>query len=129
MIAPVESRKAGGVLSSNMGIRRVFRPGSQPCLSAFPELEGAEREDLFTWLEAVADTSIDAVLDLSARPWHVAEVNAVIGVFEAAQPLASWIILRVAGEWRLLRPADGFISMPATALREVLGWIEPWGTA
>lgn len=102
---------------------RVLRPGARPHLSAFPGLGRADRQDLSEWSRRIADSGIDAVLDLSARPWRVAEAAAVIGVFETAKPLATWIVLQLAGEWLLLRPADGFISPPSATLRDVLGRI------
>lgn len=152
----MESREAGGAASRNLGggesgtgdpgraelggaelgreggggpgARRMLRPGGQPCLSAFPGLGWAERRDLSDWSHRIAGSGIDAILDLSARPWRVTGAAAVIGVFETAKPLATWIILHLAGEWLLLRPADGFISPPSATLRDVLGRIEPPGT-
>jgi hypothetical protein len=133
MISPVQSREASGVSSQSLGTRRAFRPGIQPRLSAFPGLGTTDRQDLSNWLRSVADSGIDAVLDLSARPWRLSEGAAIIGVFETARPTATWLIVRHADEWLLLRPADGFISAPSATLRDVLGGIElqgrPGGTA
>jgi len=89
-------------------------------VSAFAALDVADRRMLADWLAEGLPAGVDAVLDLSSRPWNVSGAGAIIGVFEAAQPLATWILVHHDAGWMMLRPASGFVSDPAGSLADLL---------
>jgi hypothetical protein len=100
----------------------------------FNELDATSRATLGDWLASASNGSgagrIDTVLDLSRRPWNVADARTIIGVFEPGQGSASWLLVGHVGHvghraaWTLVRCEDGFVSETRPTLGEILGLID-----
>ncbi len=101
-----------------------------PVAQTFAGLDDAEQVILARWLHRVGtrislERGINLAIDLSARPWNIAGVSVVIGVFEAGKDQASWLIVRAAGRWVLAQCSDGFVSDEMPSLQAVLDIIAP----
>jgi len=92
--------------------------------SAFAGLDDADRQILSGWLERARARGIDAVVDLSVRPWGVGGTGVIVGVFDAGEDRASWLIVGHRTGWTLARCGDGFISEVMTSLPAVLALID-----
>ncbi len=96
----------------------------------FTGLDSASRASLTDWLASAAAGAgagagcIDTVLDLSHRPWRVADARTIIGVFERGKPSASWLIVRHRSLWTLVRCGDSAVSETRSTLGEILGLID-----
>jgi hypothetical protein len=93
-------------------------------LSAFAGLDEADHEVLSRWLARAGFRGIDAAIDLSARPWGVSSAGVIVGVFDAGEDRASWLIVGYHAGWTLARCSDGFISDVMTSLPAVLALID-----
>ena len=91
--------------------------------NAFVGLEPLDRHTLLAWLKRAGPLGIDAVIDLTARPWTLIGTPIVLGVFERCNDHATWLIIE-SGGWLAVRCRDGFIPSTSTSLRHVLGHIE-----
>jgi hypothetical protein len=89
----------------------------------FTGFDAAESQTLADWLQAAKARGIDAVVDLAPRPWCVAGVKAIAGVFERNRPLAAWLIVRCDAGWLLARP-NGLISEVLPGLSDILAEIQ-----
>lgn len=89
----------------------------------FAGLDVADRQVLADWLACKSPDGVDAVLDLTARPWNLAGIGPIIGVFEAAKLRATWLILRHPDGWLLIDPGDGSVSDLCATLAGVLASI------
>jgi hypothetical protein len=117
------SGTAGQHLTAPYGVRPADEIGA---MSAFAGLVAADRQALADWLVRQAPAHIDAVRDLSARPWNLAGIGPIIGIFEPGKPLASWLIAHHAQGWLVVRPSDGSMADPAATLADALGLLRPW---
>jgi hypothetical protein len=90
---------------------------------SFMGLEWADGQILSDWLEQAEARDIDAAIDLSLRPWHIAGVPVIVGIFERNRSEASWLIVRSPAGWMLAGCSDGSISDVSTALTDVLALI------
>lgn len=112
---------------------------------AFAGLDLADRQVLADWLSVarvgqiatsggIANSSwtdgpgqIDRVIDFARRPWNVAGLDAVIGIFEAGSPAASWLLVRYESRWVLAQVGDditgGTVSEVCDSLAEALDLI------
>jgi hypothetical protein len=88
----------------------------------FTGFDAAESQSLVDWLATAKARGIDAVIDLAPRPWNVAGVQAIAGVFKRNLPLASWLIVRCDAGWLLTRP-DGSVSDVSPVLSDILAQI------
>ncbi|HQT78746.1 MAG TPA: hypothetical protein PLD10_16960 [Rhodopila sp.] len=113
-------RTPGSCLANPFGVRL---DAGIPAMSSFAGLDAADRQVLAEWLARKSPDGVDAVLDLTARPWNLAGACVIIGVFEPARPLATWLILRHPDGWLLIRPGDGFVSDLCATLTGVLASI------
>jgi hypothetical protein len=96
----------------------------------FTGLDPASRASLTDWLASATEGAgagagrIDTVLDLSHRPWNVADAQTIIGVFEQGKPSASWLIVWHRSLWTLVRCGDGAVSEACPALGDILGLLD-----
>jgi hypothetical protein len=90
---------------------------------AFHALTAAERRTLGGWASAVQACGIDTVQDLRCRPWRCPTADSIIGVFQAGQKLAAWLVVGQQGYWAVARCADGAISAPVDSLAEALALV------
>jgi hypothetical protein len=79
-------------------------PGLEACHSG---LLAAERALLGDW---VPPPWVDAVIDLSARPWRVEGARAVLGIFAFGQDRAGWLVIGGAGGWAMTRCSAGYTA-------------------
>jgi hypothetical protein len=63
-------------------------------------------------------------MDLSVRPWGVNGAGVIIGVFDAGEDRASWLIVGHSAGWTLARCGDGFISDVMISLPAALALID-----
>jgi hypothetical protein len=98
------------------GATWVLRAGT------FSGLDTADRQVLSDWLDHAH--GIDTVIDLGARPWNIAGARAIFGVFQPGMVRASWLIVRHASGWTVVRPSDGFVSDVMDSLREILAVLD-----
>ena len=91
--------------------------------NAFVGLEPLDRHTLLAWLKRAGPLGIDAVIDLTARPWTLIGTPIVLGVFERCNDHAIWLIVE-SGGWLAVRCRDGFIPPTSKSLMHVLGHIE-----
>jgi hypothetical protein len=119
-------RSAVNDLAISSGVR--FTAGGEetrvPAPPTFTGLNDADCHILSAWLDRAGTLGIDAAVDLSVRPWGVSGVGAIIGVFDAGQDRASWLIVGHGSGWTLARCVDGFISDVTNSLPAVLALID-----
>jgi hypothetical protein len=89
----------------------------------FADLDRADREVLMDWLAAARANGVDAAIDLAARSWGAGELDAVIGVFEAGHPAASWLLVRYQAHWVVATVDDASISAVCDTLAQALDLI------
>jgi hypothetical protein len=89
----------------------------------FKGLGKTDRKVLTDWLARAGAGEIDTVIDLSGRPWNVANASLIVGVYETDKADASWLIVRDGTSWALARCADGFISDGSMSLSDILALI------
>jgi ABC-type uncharacterized transport system permease subunit len=111
------SSSVGFIAGGNEGI---WVAGS----SVFAGLDDGDREVLSHWLARAGFRGIDAAIDLSVRPWGVSGAGVIIGVFDAGEDRASWLIVGHHAEWTLARCCDGLISDVMTSLPAALALID-----
>lgn len=68
---------------------------------------------------------IDAVEDLTVRPWPCPITGIVIGVFQASVTAADWLVIGHNGAWAVAACADGQVSRTLHSLAEALAVIYP----
>jgi hypothetical protein len=90
---------------------------------SFMGLDGADGQILSDWLEQAQTRGIDTAIDLSVRPWNVAGVQIIVGIFERDRSKASWLIVHCPAGWMLAGCSDGSISEVLAALSDVLALI------
>ncbi|HEY1413993.1 MAG TPA: hypothetical protein VGF36_17740 [Rhodopila sp.] len=99
-----------------------------PGTGTFTGLDDADQQVLSDWLDQAGARGIDAALDFSVRPWGVTGTGAIVGVFEAGEHHASWLLVRRGSGWVLARRRDGFVSDEMSSLPAVLALIDAnWG--
>jgi hypothetical protein len=92
--------------------------------STFVGLDDADQQILSDWLVRAGARGIDAAVDLSVRPWGVGGAGVIIGIFDAGEDRASWLVVGHNTGWTLARCGDGFISDVMTSLPAVLALID-----
>jgi len=87
-------------------------------------LDECDLQVLVAWLGHARTRGIDAIMDLTVRPWNVSGAEAILGVFESHNEQASWLIVRCVSGWTVARCADGFVSNASIFLAEILDLID-----
>jgi hypothetical protein len=90
--------------------------------ATFSGMDAVDRQVLSGWLDGAG--GIDTVKDLTDRPWNIAGVQAIFGVFETGNDQASWLIVQSASGWALARPVDGSVSDELGSLPAILRLID-----
>jgi hypothetical protein len=91
----------------------------------FAGLDLLDRQVLMNWLAIARTSGVEAVADFTPRPWHLAGLDVVIGIFEKDQPAASWLLVRYQSRWVVATIRNDRISDVCSTLTEALsliGW-------
>jgi hypothetical protein len=132
---PVEADRVAGFdvavarfTVNRRGASRVSQAGLFMGL-AFSGLDSADGQILSDWLKQAEACGINAAVDLSVRPWHVAGAPVIVGIFEKNRSKASWLVVRCTAGWMLVGCSDGSISEVSAMLTDILALIgdEPPG--
>ena len=83
-------------------------------------LSSTERRYLERWQRAARAVGIDAIEDLSQRPWPCSVGGAVIGVFVEGGEAAAWLVVKHNGRWAVARCADSTVSPSVGSLADAL---------
>jgi hypothetical protein len=92
---------------------------------AFGTLTTAQRRYLLGWTEAARASGIDAVEDLTRRPWPGCEAETVIGIFQSGHLLATWLIVGNGESWAVACCRDVTVSEPVASLADALHSVSP----
>ena len=92
---------------------------------AFSTLSPDEQTLLQNWQSAARAVGIDAVQDLTSRPWPSHIDGTVIGVFEAGREAASWLVICHDSTWAVAFCAEGAVSGALSSLTAALSLIHP----
>ncbi len=92
---------------------------------AFAGLSSDERRQLREWQISARAISIDAVEDLTSRPWPSPVAGTVIGVFTAGSEAARWLVVGEQGAWAVACCTQGDVSQALNSLVEALAVIYP----
>ncbi len=92
---------------------------------AFGLLTSDERRHLREWQVSAQAIGIDAVEDLTSRPWPCSVAGTVIGVFIAGSTAARWLVVGNEGAWAVARCVEGDVSRTLNSLAEALTVIFP----
>jgi len=103
----------------------LIHPPRPTTAQAFGALMVPQRRYLFGWSEAARTTGIDAVEDLSLRPWPECDAETIIGVFRSGHLLASWLIVGHGGTWAVAFCGDGTVSDSVATLADALHLVCP----
>jgi hypothetical protein len=117
--APARARLAAADRFFNPDRGEAFR---MLLAGTFSGLDCVSRASLAAWLAGAG--GIDTVLDLSQRPWNVADAAAIIGVFERGNASASWLIVRHRSLWTLVRCGDAAVCETCATLGDILRLID-----
>ena len=90
---------------------------------SFVGLSSDERRYLREWRISARAIGIDAVEDLSFRPWPGPIAGIVIGVFAAGSKEARWLVVGEEGAWAVAGCRESDISQPLNSLAEALAVI------
>jgi hypothetical protein len=92
---------------------------------AFSALSSDERRHLRQWQVAARAIGVDAVEDLTLRPWPCTVAWAVIGVFTARSKAAHWLVVGDDDAWAVAYCGQGEVSRTLESLAEALALIYP----
>ncbi len=92
---------------------------------SFTGLNADERRHLREWQASARAMGIDAVEDLTLRPWPCRVAGTVIGVFTAGSKAARWLVVGQESAWAVAYCAEGEVSRTLNALAEALALIYP----
>ncbi len=92
---------------------------------SFSGLSLDERRHLREWQVSARTMGIDAVEDLTLRPWPCPVAGTVIGVFNAGSKAAQWLVVGQDGAWAVACCAEGEVSRTLNSLAEALAVIYP----
>jgi len=94
---------------------------SQP----FGGLSSEELRHLREWQVSAMAIGIDAVEDLTSRPWPCPVSGTVIGVFTAGSKAARWLVVANGAAWAVASCSKGDVSRTLNSLAEALAVIHP----
>jgi hypothetical protein len=89
----------------------------------FTGLDRVDRKVLSDWLQRAEVRGIDTAIDLSVRPWNIAGIPVIVGIFEKNRSQATWLIIHCIDGWVLARCGDGSVSDVSGALSDILALI------
>jgi hypothetical protein len=89
----------------------------------FGALSSDERRCLGEWRTAARAVGIDAVDDLTFRPWPCELAGVVIGVFTAGSETADWLVIGEDGAWAVACCASRDVSPRLNSLTDALATI------
>jgi len=89
----------------------------------FPGLSSDERDHLREWQNAAKSIGVDAIEDLTSRPWPCPIGGTVIGVFKAGAEAAAWLVIGHNGTWAVAFCAENRVSQTFDSLAEALAVI------
>ncbi len=92
---------------------------------SFRALTSDERRHLRAWQSSARSIGIDAVEDLTERPWPCPIAESVIGVFQGGSTAAQWLVIGHNGAWAVACCADGEVSRTLSSFAEALVMIYP----
>ena len=92
---------------------------------SFGGLSSNERRCLREWRISAMAIGIDAVEDLTFRPWPRPVLGTVIGVFTQGSKAASWLVVGEEGAWAVACCTKGDVSPALGSLAEALAVIHP----
>ena len=92
---------------------------------SFGGLSSDERRYLREWRISAMANGIDAVEDLTSRPWPCPVSGTVIGVFTRGSEAAGWLVVGEAGAWAVACCTKGDVSQALSSLAEALALIHP----
>lgn len=87
---------------------------------AFRALTPDERAHLSNWRRASLSVGIDAVEDLTSRPWPGPIADVVIGVYRFGEAMASWLVIGQNGQWVVASCTDNSVSEQFDSLAAAL---------
>jgi hypothetical protein len=95
---------------------------------SFTVLSSAERRQLREWHSVAKVIGIDAVEDLTLRPWPCPVAETVIGIFQTGSTTARWLVIGDKGAWAVACCLEGDVSRTFESLTEALAVIYPGET-
>ena len=93
--------------------------------TSFSGLGPDERRHLREWQTIARTIGIDAIEDLTSRPWPYPLTGTVIGVFRSGSEAAHWLVISQNGTWAVACCAEGTVSPAMQSLDEALAVIYP----
>jgi hypothetical protein len=95
---------------------------------AFNELSADDRLRLRSWQSGAKRIGVDAVEELTSRPWPTSVSGIVIGIFRAGSDTARWLVVGRDCQWVVAFCEEREVSRTLPSLAEALELIYP-GTA
>jgi hypothetical protein len=89
----------------------------------FARLSPAEYRYLEQWLSAARAVGIDAIEDLSQRPWPFAVDAVVIGVFVEEVETATWLVVQHERRWAVACCATNTVAPSVESIADALAQI------
>ena len=89
----------------------------------FDGLTLLERRYLEQWLRAACAVGIDAIENLSQRPWPFPVDGIVIGVFVEGGEAATWLVVQHNGRWAVACCANNTVSPSVESIADALAQI------
>ena len=96
---------------------------------ALNRLSDDERRQLLEWQVRARVIRVDAVEDLTSRPWSHPISGCVIGLFQSGSEAARWLVVGQDGAWAVAYCVEGKVSGTLCSLSEALALIYPGGSA
>jgi len=88
-------------------------------------LSSKELRHLREWLISATAIGIDAIEDLTSRPWPSPVWGTVIGAFATGSEAAGWLLVAKEGLWVVVTCSTGEVSPALNSLAEALAVIHP----
>ena len=89
----------------------------------FDGLTPLERRHLEQWLRAARAVGIDAIENLSRRPWPFPVDGIVIGVFVEESEAATWLVVQHNGRWAVAFCANNTVLPSVESIADALAQI------
>src|SRR5215472_16686212 len=92
---------------------------------AFTELSADERRRLRSWQSRAKQIGVDAVEDLTRRPWPTPVSRVVVGIFQSGSATARWLVVGRDRTWVVAFCAEREVSRTLGSLSDALDVIYP----